>query len=267
MKVRLAGLVLLGCALVAFNSINYIRPVSSQTTRFALSKSETDLLTEINQARANPQQYADYLEKLKPLFKGKQYTAAGSSAAFETQEGWSAVEDAIQFLRAAKPLPPFATSGGLSMAARSHVGDQSASGTTGHRGGDRMMIEDRVKPFGVWEGSIGENLAYGDQSARERVLTWLIDDGFATRGHRKRLMSDSYKSAGVCCGPHKEYGAMCVLTLAGNFTEAATQSDQKPNAATTQSTSTQTQSNKNAQPANSNSSNANKTQTGKPRKL
>jgi hypothetical protein len=80
-------------------------------------------------------------------------------------------------------------------------------------------------------------------------------------------MSDSYKSAGVCCGPHKEYGAMCVLTLAGNFTEAATQSDQKPNAATTQSTSTQTQSNKNAQPANSNSSNANKTQTGKPRKL
>jgi hypothetical protein len=32
-------------------------------------------------------------------------------------------------------------------------------------------------------------------------------------------MSDSYKSAGICCGPHKEYGAMCVLTLAGTFTE------------------------------------------------
>jgi hypothetical protein len=82
------------------------------------------------------------------------------------------------------------------------------------------MIEDRVKPFGTWQGGIGENLSYGNDSARERVLTWLIDDGFATRGHRKRVMSADYRVAGLSCGKHPQFEKMCVLTLAGGFTDA-----------------------------------------------
>jgi uncharacterized protein YkwD len=186
------------------------------------SQAEQDLLNEINQARAQPQVYADYLEKLKPLFKGKQYTAAGSDVALVTLEGWDAVEDAIKFMRAAKPTGPLSPSEGLRLAASSHVKDQSASGATGHAGGDKMMIEQRVKPFGKWHGDIGENLVYGDESARERILTWLIDDGVASRGHRVRIMSKNYKVAGISCGPHPEYGAMCVLALAGGFSDATT---------------------------------------------
>jgi hypothetical protein len=79
-----------------------------------------------------------------------------------------------------------------------------------------------VKPFGNWQGGIGENLSYGNESARERILTWLIDDGFASRGHRKRLMSADYKVAGLSCGPHPEYGTMCCLTVAGSFIDAGT---------------------------------------------
>ena len=270
MKLRLAGVGMFGLALAAFMVVNSVRQVSSQTPKISLSKLETELFDEVNKARANPQLYADYLEKLKPLFKGKDYTPKGAPNAFETQEGWAAVEDAIKFLRAAKPLPPFSTSTGLCLAAKSHVTEQSASGSTGHRGADRTMIEDRVKPYGSYEGGIGENLSYGDQSARERVLTWLIDDGFATRGHRNRLMSDSYKSAGVCCGPHKEYGAMCVLTLAGNFTDSSTEPKSAAPAKVTSTTqkvaSNQAQSNTNAKPANSNASNSNKSNTAKPRK-
>ncbi|PYS79745.1 MAG: hypothetical protein DMF70_12490, partial [Acidobacteria bacterium] len=48
---------------------------------------------------------------------------------------------------------------------------------------------------------------------------WLIDDGFASRGHRMRIMSENYRVAGVSCGPHPQFGAMCVLTLAGGFNE------------------------------------------------
>lgn len=220
MKVRLTGWLALCCAVVVF--VSERQATFSQTTRTAtasLSQPEQDLMSEINQARANPQAYAGYLEKLKPLFKGKQYTPEGASTAFETQEGWNAVEDAIKFLRASKPLGPLHTSPGLCMAALTHVKDQSATGATGHKGADRMMIEDRVKPYGNWQGGIGENLAYGTQSARERLLTWLIDDGFATRGHRNRLMSDNYNVAGLSCGPHPEYGTMCALALAGGFVE------------------------------------------------
>jgi uncharacterized protein YkwD len=223
MKVRFFGLLVLSCVLAVVTCLNNQQRTYSQTkkaTSPSLSQAEQDLLSEINQARAHPQVYATYLEKLKPLFNGKQYTPADQGA-LETQEGWSAVEDAIKFLRSAKPLGPLSASQGLCLAASMHVKDQSSSGATGHKGSDSTFIEQRVKPFGSWQGGIGENLTYGNESARERILTWLIDDGFASRGHRNRLMSENYRVAGISCGPHPEFGTMCVVTLAGGFIDSA----------------------------------------------
>lgn len=216
MKVRL--LVLALCVLAMVVLFGGSAPTRSQTTD-GLSQAERDLLSEINSARAHPGTYVSYLEQLKPLFNGKTYTPSGQEA-YTTQEGWSAVEEAIKFMRAAKPQGSLNMSMGLCLAAATHVKDQSASGATGHKGADSTFIEERVKPFGIWQGGIGENLTYGNASARERVLTWLIDDGFASRGHRMRIMSENYRVAGVSCGSHPEFGAMCVLTLAGGFTES-----------------------------------------------
>jgi uncharacterized protein YkwD len=224
MKVRLAGLASLCCALTLIVSFSNSRQSRSQTTRVSSnngqSQAEQDLLNEINLARADPHVYASYLEKLKPLFNGKEYTTPANGA-LTTQEGWGAVEDAIKFLRAAKPQAPFNVAPGLSLAALTHCKDQGQTGNTGHRGADSTFIEQRVKPFGTWQGGIGENISYGNDSARERLLTWLIDDGFPSRGHRMRLMSGDYKVAGVSCGPHPEWGTMCVLELAGSFMDSA----------------------------------------------
>ncbi len=224
MKVRLAGLASLCCALTLIVSFSNSQQSRSQTTRVSSSngqsQAEQDLLNEINQARAHPQVYASYLQKLKPLFNGKEYKPAGQEAAITTAEGWSAVEDAIKFLQAAKPQGPLGPSNGLHLAAEAHCMDQSGTGATGHKGGGGL-IEERVKPFGTWHGGIGENLSYGNESARERVLTWLIDDGVASRGHRKKLLSGDYKVAGVACASHPEFGKMCVLTLAGSFIDSA----------------------------------------------
>ena len=250
MKVRLLLLALSALAIIVlFGGSDRIR---SQTSG-GLSQAEHDLLSEINSARAHPGAYASYLEKLKPLFNGKTYSPSGQEA-YTTQEGWSAVEEAIKFMRAAKPQGPLNMSPGLCLAAARHVKDQSATGATGHKGADSTFIEERVKPFGSWQGGIGENLAYGNASARERVLTWLIDDGFASRGHRMRIMSENYRAAGVSCGPHPEFGAMCVLTLAGGFIEL------QP---ATPVTSTKTNANSNA---NAQSNKSKNTNTRKPRK-
>jgi len=218
MKYRLSGLIVLCCALTIMLS-SRAQTTNSQAQKGtpALSQAEQDLLNEINQARAQPQVYAGYLQKLKALFNGKQYKT--ETLEVETQEGWDAVQDAIRFLHSATPAGPLSTSPGLCLAASSHVKDQSASGATGHAGADKMLIEQRAKSFGTWQGDIGENLVYGDESARERILTWLIDDGVASRGHRKRIMSQDFKVAGISCGPHPDYGAMCVLTLAGGFSD------------------------------------------------
>ena len=286
MKVRLAGLLALCCAFGLIVSFSHSDASQSQTTkaqaRDGLSKDERDLINEINEVRAHPNVYAGYLEKLKPLFKGKDFKSGALEVT--TQEGWSAVEDAIAFLRAAKPLAPLGMSAGLCLASLSHVKDQSGTGATGHKGNDSSFIEQRVKPFGTWQGGIGENLTYGSESGRDRLLTWLIDDGFASRGHRRRIMSADYKVAGVCCGPHPEYGTMCVLTLAGSFVDATAakapagnqRSTTSPKNGATLSPASQTQANSTnnnsaAKPSNSGgaaNANSNKSKTPpKTRKL
>src|SRR5688572_21275193 len=217
MKVRLAVIALVA----AFAAFTAFQSTHSQTNKSsggsALTESERDLINEINQARANPLLYATYLEKLKPQFSGKTYTPAGKDP-LTTEEGWKAVDEAIRFLKALKPLPPLIASNGLSLAALNHVKDQGNTGNTGHRGASGM-IEERVKPYGRWSGAIGENICYGNESARDRLLTWLIDDGFPSRGHRRRLLGTEFQVAGISCGSHPQYNAMCVLTLAGGFSE------------------------------------------------
>lgn len=184
-----------------------------------LSSLEKEIFREINLARANPVEYAAHLEKLKPFFSGKTFQPPGKLP-LVTNEGWSAVEDAIRFMRSTRPLQPLAISRGMCMGAFELVKDQKTSGNTGHKGSDNSLCDQRVTRFGVWRESIGENLVYGTDSARERVITLLIDDGVANRGHRKRILSPEYKVVGISCGDHCKLGGMCVITFAGGFTDS-----------------------------------------------
>ena len=178
---------------------------------------EQDIVGEINLARTRPAEYAAHLEELRSMYSGKEYRRPGKPGLM-TEEGTKALDEAIAFLRAARPAPALTLSLGLCSGARELVREQSASGAMGHQGADGSFCEQRVQRFGSWTDPIGENLSYGDDAARERVLTLLIDDGFASRGHRKRLLDPTFKVAGVACGEHK-LGGMCVITLAAGFAE------------------------------------------------
>ncbi len=179
---------------------------------------EQELLQEINLARTSPARYAEYLEQTRALYAGKELRRPGKSVL--TQEGVSALEEAVRFLRAAKPLPPLELSKGMCAGAKELVTDQGATGATGHRGADGSFCETRVERFGTWADPIGENLSYGTETARERVITLITDDGFANRGHRQRIFDPRFKVAGVACGDHRE-GPLCVVTFAGGFNERA----------------------------------------------
>lgn len=212
---------LLACLSLAFFS-NHSRaarasngPAANNAASYA--SLEQDLIAEINLARTRPSEYATYLEALRPMFAGKEYRRPGKSALL-TQEGAVPLEEAIKFLRAAKPLPALSVATGMCSGARSLVTEQSASGATGHKGADGSFCEQRTERFGAWREPIGENLNYSDDSARERVFTLLIDDGVANRGHRQRILNPAYKVVGVACGAHK-LGALCVITFAGGFTD------------------------------------------------
>jgi len=135
-----------------------------------------------------------------------------------TEEGAGVVEEAARFLRSTGPIAPLEMSRGMCSGARVLVSDQGTSGCTGHKGGDGGYCEKRIERYGVWQVPVGENLSYGNDTARDRVIALIVDDGVANRGHRKRIFDPAFKVAGVACGVHK-LGTMCAITFAGGFAE------------------------------------------------
>lgn len=219
------ALLVLSCTLLLISptlrdaSAQKIAAANASANANPYSTLEQEIVSEINLARTRPAEYAAFLEGLRPQFAGKEYRRPGKPALM-TAEGAPALEEAIRFLRAARPIPTVALSRGMCDGARALVEEQSATGATGHRGADGGFCEQRAQRFGAWAAPIGENLNYSDDTARERVITLLIDDGVANRGHRQRIFDPKFKVVGVACGSHK-IGGMCAITFAAGFTDKA----------------------------------------------
>lgn len=175
------------------------------------------LIAEVNLARTQPAEYAKKLQALKENYYGR-YLQQGEKVLL-MEEGESAVDEAIDFLQQANPLPPLRPVNGLAWAAFDHVMDQGKQGGLGHTGSDQSTIVQRVQRYGRWQGSVGENIRYGLNDAETIVMHWLINDGLTTRSHRLNVFEASYHVTGTACGPHPKYGQMCVMTYAGGFTE------------------------------------------------
>lgn len=195
---------------------------------YVLSELEKAVLDEMNLARTNPPAYAAYLETLRAYYKGKTYRQPGS-ATVETIEGASALEEAINYLRNAKPLPPLQLSKGMCLGAKDQSFDQATTGDVSHAGSDKSFSWERVARYGEWQTPISENIAYDSGTAREIVINLLIDDGVAARGHRNNIFNGSYIVTGVSCGKHPLFGGMCVCTFAGGFAEKPSQNKVTPN--------------------------------------
>ena len=166
--------------------------------------SSTAVLDEINLARTNPRQYAQFI-----------FTDADARSKIDPR----AMREAVNFLNHARPLPPLGYSTGLSMGAMAHVIDQGGAGTTGHDGTDRSTPWKRMARFGKWTGTAGENISYGVSDARQIVIGLIVDSGVAGRGHRKNLFLRDFGVVGVACGAHARWGTMCVMDFAGGFIE------------------------------------------------
>lgn len=151
------------------------------------------VIEEMNLARTNPRAYAQRL------------AAAHVADARSTAE-------AVAFLKRTRPLPPLSFADGLALSARMHVAAQGGRGATGH--GNPWS---RMAKFGHYVGRAGENISYGQFSARDIVAQLIIDAGVPGRGHRKNIFSAGFNVAGAAVGPHARYGAMCVIDFAGGF--------------------------------------------------
>ena len=163
------------------------------------------VIRELNLARENPGLYATFVAESRP---------------FHMIEHGRAVDEAVRFLRKARPLPPLALSPGMSRAASDHCAEQ-IEGQLGHDGNDRSSPGDRISRYGSWSVSWGENISYGQKNARGIVLTLIVDDGVRSRGHRKNIFNPKFNYAGAAFGPHARYRTVCSIDFAGGYAERA----------------------------------------------
>jgi len=177
------------------------------------------VLAEMNLARTKPRTYAGFLRKFRGQFRGKDYVLPGSTPLIQTSEGVKAVDEAVKFLSRQKPLPPLAWSDGLASAAAELAEEQGRTGALGHTGRQSGGMRERIERHGKWERQIAENIGYGPKDARNMVMQLIIDDGVTDRGHRKNTFGTAFGVVGVACGPHPEFGSMCVIDFAGGFRE------------------------------------------------
>ncbi len=185
-----------------------------------LSSMEREVVAELNLARTQPQAYSEFVAELLPYYRHGRLERPGS-VALRTQEGRAAAEEAVRFLRQAKPLAPLRSSRGMSLAAQEHVRDLERTGGRGHRGSDGSKPWDRLNRYGEWQSRVGENVDFGSETAREVVISLLIDDGVSSRGHRKNIFQEYFRVVGVGCGKHPKYRTACVMDLAADYIEGS----------------------------------------------
>lgn len=177
------------------------------------------VLAEINLARANPAAYAEFLTALRPLFKGNLYTHPGQPT-IATNEGVAALDEAIAYLRAQPSVPAVQMAKGMCHSASDHVLDVVNNDQMSHKGTDGSMPEDRIARYGTvtGNGQIAENIAYEAYSARDIVIGFIIDDGFARRSHRLNVFSTDFTVVGIGV-EGKAAVTSCVVTFAAGYTE------------------------------------------------
>jgi uncharacterized protein YkwD len=180
---------------------------------------EKDVILEMNKVRTNPKKYAElYIQPRLRYYSGKNYSVPGQIT-LVTQEGAAAVTACIAALSRAGGADILTPERGMSRAAKDHVADQSKTGQTGHSGSDRSTPESRMKRYGKFGGSwtLGENIAYGETTARDVVCGLLIDDGVPGRGHRTNIMNRAFTQTGAAYGTHGHYRTSCVVTYGSGY--------------------------------------------------
>lgn len=175
-----------------------------------------EILKEINLLRANPTNYITYLNGRKDFYDDK-ILSLKNETSIVTFEGVSAVDESIKALAGVKSLQPLTFSTELAKAANDHLNDMIANSFFSHKGTGGNTPDLRVEKYlNISQSEIRENLASGKKTAREIVLTWLIDDGSVRRGNRQSLLSQTLNFIGIAAGKNKENKVLVVAVFSSD---------------------------------------------------
>lgn len=187
---------------------------------------ESEFIIETNKVRQTPQSYVPLLENLLKYFKGNVLSLPGK-VPLETNEGPSAIKEAINFLKKAKPLEPLTEDKNLGKSAKDHLNDIGPKGLDDHTGSNGSQPDQRISKYVKWDKSTAENIDFGSTCAQDSVLSFIVDDGVSDRGHRKNLLSNEQKFFGCAAGPHKTLETCLVVNFIAGYQEKGATSNVK----------------------------------------
>jgi uncharacterized protein YkwD len=194
-----------------------LKSMERDVTPATPSTREEAILDEINLARSNPSRYVRYLQDFRRYYHGNEIRLPDGQS-LTTHEGVKALDEAVNFLRSLRPLSPLELRTGMVVGARDHLSDLVRSGRSGHKGSDGSLPEDRVSRYGTWSESVGENIIYHSSRPREDVISLIIDDGVANRGHRKNIFKPTFHVIGIALSQPLKSSTLGVITFAGGLT-------------------------------------------------
>ena len=99
--------------------------------------------------------------------------------------------------------PPLSASRALERAAEDHALDMARFRYFDHTGGDGSAPKERMMRRGYTPRLIGENIAYGPESAEEVVAGWL-----QSSGHCENIMDARFRDTGIAFAVDRASGAV-----------------------------------------------------------
>ncbi|MFU8834137.1 MAG: CAP domain-containing protein [Roseovarius sp.] len=119
-----------------------------------------------------------------------------ASARDATADFGPGAQSRINADRAARDRGPLAVSVPLSRAAARHARDMALRGYFSHTGADGSTIAERVRREGYGFCFVAENIARGQATLDEVLLSWMSSDG-----HRRNILHDQAAEFGLARAP------------------------------------------------------------------
>lgn len=208
-KSRLNSLLIAHCTLLCLNPLLQ----AADRCSYLPNTLERSIIDQLNLVRKDPPGYAFHLEDLEASYQGTERKLSGNTY-LSTQEGVTAVQEAVRALQSARPRPSFKWDPCLSASAAEHVRDTGSKGLLGHDSSNGEHFAARIRRYVKHYRASGEDISYGLETPEDVVQQLLIDDGVPDRGHRKNILDPGFNTAGAACGPHAKLGTMCVIDFA-----------------------------------------------------
>ena len=184
---------------------------------FAKNIDVQDILNELNFIRTNPKGYIRVLKEHLNTFDGMVYID-GTGRRMRSHEGVDAVYECIEVLENTSPMQALKMNDNLCEAALWFAKDLAYFDNLGYVGSDGSSYLDRIERSGFSGRLTAEIVSCGRFTARDFVMSLLIDDGLSSRGNREIILNINFDNVGlgVAFG-HSEWDSILVADFGKIF--------------------------------------------------